>query len=370
MKWLKRIVCFLLYVVIIGCFAFLAYLFFFSKDERIRQILNTYFRSEKTTTEKVEVVEEIKNPPTQIPMPSFAEYDFFEITIPNDFVELESLRKFYYLHNIEIALIDNGYGIEIGAYFDLLQSSENSDTIEKQQWHRNFSYPIVTPPELLSDALVFITSDRVFHVLDLVTGAILKEEKLPIFPNGQGKLEKDGYYFKGRNEILYKIALKQRQTDDLFYEKGKDFSAFTHSQKISFTLSKKLEEEIAQRVLYWQPHLETVDFSSIKKLSPQNTELSLMSIQEPQLVAFTVPQQGEYTVGLADRENGWLVEKAYIAIFDNSANLLGVSIDYVADKPQVTVHLTENTVFYGVMGTLLEDVTIQECLFKVEGDVK
>lgn len=370
MKWLKRILCFLLYVVIIACFAFLIYLFGFSKDEKIRSIVGTYFTNEKKEIEKIEVIEDVRNPPTAIAMPAFAEYDFFEVVetlAPN---KLETLKKFYYSHNIEITLIDNGYGIEIGAYFTSANGSESAENLEKTRWQSKFNYPIATPPALLADAVVFITSDRNLHVLDLITGKILKEEKLPVYPSDQGILQEDGYYFKGRNGVFYKITLKQRHHDELFSEKGKDFSAFSLPQEITFDVNKHLKNEIMQRVLYWQPYLETVDCSSVIKLSPEYTECYLTLAKEPKIIAFTCSQQGEYTVGLTDIHNAWLTEKAYVAIFDNSANLLSVSMDYVADKPQVTVHLTENMVFYAVIGTLLEDVITQDCKFKMERVLK
>lgn len=71
-------------------------------------------------------------------------------------------------------------------------------------------------------------------------------------------------------------------------------------------------------------------------------------------------EQGNHTLGVCDENGLWSTSRQFAAVFTDSGEMRSVSLDYVADKPQVTLYLSDNEVYYAVVGSLggfLDDST-------------
>ncbi|MCQ2982245.1 MAG: hypothetical protein MJ178_05790 [Treponemataceae bacterium] len=81
---------------------------------------------------------------------------------------------------------------------------------------------------------------------------------------------------------------------------------------------------------------------------------------EPRLIPFSPAEQGMYTIGLAQEKGSMIEALAYVAVFEESGELLAVSVDYHADRPFVSLHLRDDRIYYIAQGWFTDENPIPE----------
>jgi hypothetical protein len=74
---------------------------------------------------------------------------------------------------------------------------------------------------------------------------------------------------------------------------------------------------------------------------------------------FSPKEQGTYTLGLCDETGNWVRDNAFVVLYTMAGEALAISLDYVADRPQITTHLSNQELYVACVGffpdTLLLD---------------
>ena len=82
------------------------------------------------------------------------------------------------------------------------------------------------------------------------------------------------------------------------------------------------------------------------------------SLVSPAFV-FSPKEQGTYTLGLCDETGSWIRDNAFVVLYTMAGEALAISLDYVADRPQITTHLSNQELYVACVGffpdTLLLD---------------
>ena len=64
------------------------------------------------------------------------------------------------------------------------------------------------------------------------------------------------------------------------------------------------------------------------------------------IIIFSPKDEGEYSVGLCNDVGEWVREAAFIVLFSKDGESKAVSLDYVADRPQISMHLSNSEIYY------------------------
>lgn len=81
---------------------------------------------------------------------------------------------------------------------------------------------------------------------------------------------------------------------------------------------------------------------------------------ENRIIPFSPAEQGMYSIGLA-RDHGALIEAlAFVAVFEENGEQLAVSLDYHSDRPNVSLHLRDDRIYYIVQGWFTDEHDIPE----------
>ncbi len=81
---------------------------------------------------------------------------------------------------------------------------------------------------------------------------------------------------------------------------------------------------------------------------------------ETRLIPFSPDEQGMYTIGLSEKRGGWIQALAFVAVFEETGELLAVSVDYHSDRPQVSLHLRDDRMYYIAQGFFTDENPIPE----------
>ena len=73
------------------------------------------------------------------------------------------------------------------------------------------------------------------------------------------------------------------------------------------------------------------------------------SLLSPAFV-FSPAEQGTYTLGLCDETGSWIRDNAFVVLYTMAGEALAISLDYVADRPQITTHLSNQELYVACVG--------------------
>ncbi len=245
-------------------------------------------------------------------------------------------------------------------------------------WAVTTEYPIITRPCLFQDCIVFIDASPSLFIADILTGSVSTGHYVPFYPDNQAasvssplQFETEGagivsravsqYVVMGRNGKVYGFAFTEDQIP----------AAPSHTNSITtevFTPEKKSMENMLSVIKNWAglsddafvnaPFIMSDDFSPL-----------LIDLKSIAFITFMVPESGNYTVGLADEDGIFIREKAVICLFSQSGELLGVSVDYESDRPNVTSHF-DNGMLYYVLASPHSGNLIESSFFSIKRAVK
>lgn len=221
-------------------------------------------------------------------------------------------------------------------------------------WLYDSTWPFVTEPVLYNGTIISVTAEPAFVTLSYETGELLSKQDCFIYPGEYVSVSGNMLTLSGRdrNEYLFRIEsdlsfTDMRSVDAADPEEGRFLSLFTPSAKTADFITSRLRTWSAdeERTL---PELKLYT-GHINKEGNGNF-WAQKNDAESVLYVFTPDKQGVYQVGLADENGAWIMSNAFVAVFGESGDLKQVSLDYVANKPIIKLHLSDTEIYYIVAG--------------------
>ena len=224
---------------------------------------------------------------------------------------------------------------------------------EPPLWTYVGEYPLVTPPGAFYDAVVFLDAQPALVCLDKGSGVPLMRIPCQVYPGTAGFSHRQSYYFSDRSGNWYEIRFEEGMTtpeilsvahgvtegpelEELFYSSllpGKTTMGFIDA-KMNGLLSVTPAVSVPEGILY----------------APDSGPLSFArGIVSPAFV-FSPREQGTYTLGLCDQEGGWIRDNGFVVLYTMAGEALAISLDYVADRPQITTHLSNQELYVACAG--------------------
>ena len=114
-----------------------------------------------------------------------------------------------------------------------------------------------------------------------------------------------------------------------------------------FTPPKDIEQSIAQIIQNWAGLTSLPSFNE-PLIIPDDLSPLPIDISSPVFMIFQLKEQGNFTVGLSDDEGNWIKENAVVCVFSETGEMIAVSVDYEADRPQIISHFNSDTLYYAV----------------------
>lgn len=257
----------------------------------------------------------------------------------------------------EITAQDKGESQTRKKLTDEYQITNNGYTLAstgKILWLYESTWPFVTEPVLHNGSVVTVTAEPVFITLSYDDGHLLGKQPCPVYPGETASFNGDMMTLSGRDGMEYQF----RMENDL---------SFTDMRSAGDN-----ERESAYFLSLFKPDDKTADFiSSRLKAWSSDEERTLPELQlytghinkegngnfwaqknnsENSMYVFTPDSQGVYQIGLANENGVWVTANAYVAVFGENGDLKQVSLDYVANKPIIKLHLSETEIYYIVTG--------------------
>lgn len=238
--------------------------------------------------------------------------------------------------------------------YEILDKGYTLSSAGKNRWYFESSWPIITEPLNYDGKLILITAEPAFIVLSYDTGDIIAKQECPVYPTEKAGMEGSLLTLVGRDGQSYRFQIESdlRFTDMRQHEEDDESMSFLSllkpDQKSVEAITKRLREWTAddERTL---PELQ-VFIGHINREGNGNFYAEKNADTDTMLYVFTPDKQGIYQIGLADENGVWIQANAFVAVFGENGDMKQVSIDYVANKPQVKLHLSETEIYYIVAG--------------------
>lgn len=223
-------------------------------------------------------------------------------------------------------------------------------------WTLHTQYPIISRPCLFQDCIVFIDASPSLFAVNILNGASSSGQYVPFFPDTQAAsmssvvqveteqgittLAAPHYVVLGRNGKVYGFAFTDGQIP------VKAISPPSINASI-FMSQKEIAENMEVVIMNWagisEPPAVMHSLVMNDDYSPLPVDLQAFSF-----ITFMLPSAGNYIAGLSDESGVFIRDKAVVCIFTQEGDLVGVSVDYESDRPNVTSHFNENTIYYAL----------------------
>ena len=231
------------------------------------------------------------------------------------------------------------------------------------------SYPIVASSADFYDTTVFIDATPALVCLDKETAAETLRIPCEVYPMEVFDAKSQdapfthlqSYYFKSKTGNWYEIM----------FEKGSIApETLTIAEKVSEKF--RFEDEIYASILPTKTSLDFIDakmngllsVSPAVKIpesilySPEKEPISFSQDFVSPAFVFSPQEQGNYTLGLCDEEGAWIRDNAFVVLYTMAGEALAISLDYVADRPQITTHLSDQELYIACVGFFPDSLII------------
>lgn len=233
------------------------------------------------------------------------------------------------------------------------QDGYTLSSLGEYQWEYRSDFPFVTDPAVTEIGEVFtVTAEPAILRLQHSTGILISKNPCPVYPGEKAWFESVlVYVLTGRDGNEYRFSFDE--TIVVPYQEEEKASEPLISL---FTPGEKAEKAISLRIKEWT----TSEDAAVPDVQPYigaiNQEgngsqwAELLDGEGPFLFVYLPENQGVFQVGLANANGGWLTADAFVAVFAEDGELKQVSMDYVANKPQVKLHMSDSEIYYIVAG--------------------
>lgn len=240
---------------------------------------------------------------------------------------------------------------------DIYEITDNGYTLAsagKNRWYYESNWPFIAELAAQKEYILAITAEPAFLVLSYENGELLSKQPCPVYPGKSAGLSKNILTLEGRDEKTYTFQIESdfslTALPDSNSENGAGsfISALKPDQKAADFIKNRIREwaaddkrEIPEMKVY-TGHINREGNGNF--YAQKNDDADMM------FYVYTPDKQGIFQIGLADENGVWIQANAFVAVFGENGDMKQVSIDYVANKPQVKLHLSENELYYIVAG--------------------
>lgn len=240
-----------------------------------------------------------------------------------------------------------------------------------KDWQIQLEIPVVTKPGVFADVVVFVDASSNFVLLDRNTGNKLASIPCMIYPAIQGEsycIEKT-YYFASRAGTMAKIDFSESGSLPLFLEpQSINFplvSDFSSAMQEFVYPTAELYSQISAKMNTLLAINPPISISTALLYAESHNVIPLSHEQFSSVVIFSPEESANYTLGLCDKNGNWIKGSMFVTLFNKTGESLAISLDYVADRPQVTMHLSDNQLYYICAGFMDTEVDASFVVKKV-----
>lgn len=220
-------------------------------------------------------------------------------------------------------------------------------------WIYSNEYPVVAPAADFYDRVVFIDATPSLVMLNKETGTEMTRIPCEVYPGQEAFSHLHSYYFKSKTGNWYEVRFTEGLTPP-------------ESLAVVQQVKEKgnVDEDIYNSLL---PKKDALDFINAKmngllSVSPAvSVPQSILYSVEGEAIAFnrsllspafvfSPAEQGTYTLGLCDETGSWIRDNAFVVLYTMAGEALAISLDYVADRPQITTHLSNQELYVACVG--------------------
>lgn len=289
------------------------------------------------------------------------------IPVENFSEQLNEFVSVYNIDGVEFILSENNLVLQGTGILKRFNSSYDSSNPEVESWTFKNEYPIITSLAFYQNCIVFIDASLQVHCLDIFTGDEIfnltnSENKIfsPVYPSGKTFAFENAFVFEGMNKNLFALSFVNHEELELQVVQNKtDFSIFE--------ISPEAKTHIKDYVANWLSLTEEFDLPSVKIL-PDGIEPLPLDDENLIIYAYCPDWSGIKTIGLCDENSSWIKSYTFVSIFTDAGELRGVSMDYVADSPQLELHhsTTDENFYYFVIGKLPHNEDTHQRFFTIK----
>lgn len=228
------------------------------------------------------------------------------------------------------------------------------DSVEDFSISVSWNYPIVSKPVSFSDAIVFVDARPCVVMLDVNTNALLKEIPCGVYPSENAFVKDFSYYFESRSGLWYELKFS-----DEIMQNTDSIEPLMIPKDNSVQINQLLEkyvfptEEIFASINEKMSSLFSSEVNKINDIQLYLEEDGIVTFNRQglsPLFVFSPEEQGSYVIGLCDNDGVWIRDNAFVTLFSKTGETRAVSLDYVADRPQITIHLSDAELYYICVG--------------------
>lgn len=238
--------------------------------------------------------------------------------------------------------------------YEIIDKGYTLSSAGKNRWYYESNWPILTEPLRYDNTVIVISAEPAFLTLSYETGECLSKQECPVYPGENAVLSDSTLTLDGRDGKTYVFQI---ESDGSFTDLRENE---TNNESFDFLASLKPEQKTAEsmtkRIKEWTaddsrtlPDMKLF-VGHINREGNGNFFAKRNEDAETVFYIYTPDTQGIYQIGLADENGVWIQANAFVAVFGENGDMKQVSIDYVANKPQVKLHLSETEMYYIVAG--------------------
>ena len=299
---------------------------------------------------------------------NFSEIDFSFCSVEGFTNELIQFKTTYNIDGIEFVLLDNNTTIQATGVLSRFSSDYDINFPVIDNWIFKNDFPIISSLGFYQNVIVFIDATLKFHFVNILNGQeILFSDEIsknlfsPIYPTGNIFANSNGFVFEGRDKNIYVLSFTN-EIDNLKIQQEYYIDATSF-----FEISEEAKNHIKDYVSNWMSLSGEFELPQIK-IIPDGINPIPLEDEDLIIYAYCPDWSGIKTVGLCDENSSWINSYTFISIFTNDGELRSVSMDYVADNPQLELHHSESdsNFYYFVIGKLPHNEDTQQLFFTIK----
>ncbi len=278
--------------------------------------------------------------------------------------ELNDFSTIYNFDDIEFVLLENNCVIQATGILKRFSNDYDLNSPEIETWTFENEFPIITSLAFYQNCIVFIDAVLQVHFIDIFSGIEFQSSNKiysPVYPSGKTFANKNSFIFEGKNQKLFSLNFSDLENTDLQILKNKntDFSVFNFSDEAKI--------HIKDYISNWLSLENDFDLPEIK-IVPSGIDAIPLSDDDLIIFAYCPSWSGIKTIGLCDENSEWIKSYTFVSIFTDAGELRSVSMDYVADNPQLELHhsVSDTNFYYIVIGKLPHNDDTQQRFFTIK----
>lgn len=298
---------------------------------------------------------------------STSDFSFFLLESFSD--QLNEFSVYSNIDGVEFSLLENNSVLQATGILKRFSSKYDSLNPVVESWIYKSEYPIITALAFYQENIIFIDAALQVHCLDIFTGSEIlissnSKSKIfsPIYPSGKTYAHKNAFVFEGINENLYALSFVHPSELELQIIQNKN-----KVDASIFEISDEAKIHIKDYISNWLSLTDEFDLPEVKIL-PSGIEPLPLCDEDLIIYAYCPDWSGIKTIGLCDENSTWIKSYTFISIFTDKGELRGVSMDYVADSPQLELHhsATDEEFYYFVIGRLPHNEDVKQNYFTIK----